>query len=144
MTMTAEYLGYYENGYAYPSVSAWPWWYSVGQTRPPVTVEDIPAPDPTKHSSWPGARALVRSTIQSVLGVDAIFYQIYMQIVQHLLRQGFIDSKTAGDVSRPAYIAKVRAWVRQSLYYADIDTIIDVGTRQLARYARAHGAGPFR
>lgn len=149
----------WQDGYYASSLGAWPW-YSVGQTseatramaaetrrlvRPiPTRVPAAqPGYDPTVDPNWRGARALVRSTIQSVLGVDAIFDQIYRQIVQHLVRQGFLDRGTAAAASRPDYIAKVRAWVRRALYYADVDTIIDLVSRQLVQYARAHGDGPF-
>jgi len=140
-----DYVG--QDGYYGPAMDTWPWWHSVGQAPQSVAVpgraEIIERYDIARDPNWPGARALVRSTIQSVLGVDAIFDQIFRQIVQHLLRQGFLDSKSAGAVSRPDYVAKVRAWVRQSLYYADVDAIIDVAARQLIRYARSHGKGPF-
>jgi hypothetical protein len=122
-------------------------WYGPYVGQQPVAqltrVEVLPAPDLTANPHWPGARALVRSTIQSVLGVDAIFDQIFRQIVQHLVHQGFIDQRTAGHVNRSDYVAKVRAWVRQALYYADIDAIIDLATRQLIQYARLQGKGPF-
>jgi len=95
--------------------------------------------------NWAGARALVRSTIQSVLSVDSIFDQIVRQVVQHLQRQGFIDARLAARVTRPDMLAKQRAFFRQMLYYVNVDALIDLATRQLVQVVRsgALGASPF-
>lgn len=99
--------------------------------------------DPTTGPNWPGARALVRSTIQSVLSSDAIFDQVLRQIVQYLVQQGFVSKGDLARVLRPAFVTRLRTWVRQALYFADFDTIIDVATRQLVHYAQAHRLTPF-
>jgi hypothetical protein len=128
-----NYVG--ADGYYDPGVGAWPWGYGVGQV-PPIQVgpaEIVREYDPTRDPNWAGARALVRSTIQSVLGVDSIFDQIVKQVVEHLRQQGFIDGSLAARITRSDMLAKQRAFFRQLLYYMDVDTLIDLGTRQLVR-----------
>lgn len=139
-----DYVG--EDGY----------WYSVGQAAAAARLAaatPVPPPhavataytsyDPTRDPNWVGARALVLSTVQSVLGDDSTFDRIARQVIQHLRRQGFIDARLAAQVSRPDFLTKTRAWVRQMLYYMDVNDLIDLVTKQLVRAARSVGKSPF-
>jgi len=124
-----------------------PWGYTVGQAHPapppPGTAYGYTSYDPTTDPNWAGARALVLSTVQSVLGVDDLFDQIAKQVIQHLRRQGFIDSRLAERVVRRDFLERLRAWVRQALYYMDVNALIDLATRQLVHAARTIQKSPF-
>jgi hypothetical protein len=72
-----------------------------------------------------------------VLGSDAIFDQAYRQVVQHLLRQGFLDRRSATFATRSDTLAKVRNRLRQATYYMDLDALIDLGARQVVQALRA-------
>lgn len=123
-----EYYG--AGDYYDPNVGAWPWWTSVGQQGRMVVAQPY---DPTKDSNWAGARGLVLSTIQAVLGDDATFNRVATQIIAHLRRQGFLNERAAMLVRRPDFFPKLRTYFRQMLYYMDTNAVIDLTARELFR-----------
>lgn len=125
-------------------VGMWPRHYGVGQAAAQQALAAAqPAYtsyDPTSDPNWAGARALVRSTVQSVLSNDAVFDQVARQVLGYLRQQGFVG---AASRFQPGALPKLRAWIRQAAYYMDLDALIDVAARQLVHAARSIGKSPF-